>query len=76
MIFVTESWLRHDSLLSNTAYDLFRKDQPDGYGGVAVFARNTLKVVSVDLLPIYRSLECVAFDAVLSTASCYRFICF
>ena len=35
VIFVTESWLRHDYpdalLLSNTAYDLFRKDRPDGY---------------------------------------------
>ena len=49
VIFVTESLLRHDFpdslLLSNTAYDLFRKDRPDGYGGVAVFVRNTLKVV-------------------------------
>ena len=46
VIFVTESLLRHDFpdslLLSNTAYDLFRKDRPDGYGGVAVFVRNTL----------------------------------
>ena len=72
VIFVTESWLRHDFpdslLLSNTAYDLFRKDRPDGYGGVAV--------VSFDLLPIYSSLERVAFDLVYSTASCYLFICF
>ena len=62
--------------MSNTAYDLFRKDRPDGYGGVAVFLRNTLKVVSFDLPPIYSSLECVAFDVVLSTTSCHRFICF
>ena len=79
VIFVTESWLRHDFpdalLLSNTAYDLFRKDRPDGYG-VAVFLRNTLEVVSFDLPPIYSSLECEAFDVVLSTASCYRLICF
>ena len=79
VIFVTESWLRHDFpdalLLSNTAYDLFRKDRPDIYG-VAVFLRNTLEVVSFDLPPIYSSLECVAFDVVLSTASCYLFICF
>ena len=73
MIFVTESWLRHDFpdalLLSNTAYDLFRKDRSDIYGGVAVFLRNILEVVSFDLPPIYSSLECVAFDVVLSTAS-------
>ena len=73
VIFVTESWLRHDFpdalLLSNTAYDLFRKDRPDIYGGVAVFLRNILEVVSFDLPPIYSSLECVAFDVVLSTAS-------
>ena len=38
--------------------------------------QSMIKVVSFDLLPIYSSLECVAFDVVLSTASCYRFICF
>ena len=41
-----------------------------------MFLRNILEVVSFDLPPIYSSLECVAFDVVLSTASCYRFNCF
>ena len=80
MIFITESWLRYDFpdslVLSKTSYSLFRKDRLDGYGGVAVFVSNLLKVVSIDIPPMYSSLECVAFDLVLSRASCYRFICF
>ena len=80
VIFITESWLRYDLpdslVLSKASYSLFRKDQPDGYGGVAVFVSNLLKVVSIDIPPMYSSLECVAFDLVLSKASCYRFICF
>ena len=79
MIFITESWLRYDFpdslILSKTSYSLFRKDRPDGYGGVAVFVSNLLKVVSIDIPPMYSSLECVALDLVLSKASCYRFIC-
>ena len=80
MIFITESWLRYDFpdslVLSKTSYSLFRKDRPDGYGGVAVFVSNLLKVVSIYIPPMYSSLECVAFDLVLSKASCYRFIYF
>ena len=80
VIFITESWLRYDFpdslVLSKTFYSLFRKDRPDGYGGVAVFVSNLLKVVSIDIPPMYSSLECVAFDLVLFKASCYHFICF
>ena len=43
---------------------------------MAVFVSNLLKVVSIDIPPMYSSLECVAFDLVLSRASCYCFICF
>ena len=53
MIFITESWLRYDFpdslVLSKTSYSLFRKNRPDGYGGVAVFVSNLLKVVSIDI---------------------------
>ena len=57
MIFITESWLRYDFpdslVLSKTSYSLFRKDRLDGYGGVAVFVSNLLKVVSIDIPPMY-----------------------
>ena len=67
IIFVTEMWLHSDFpdflFLSNYVYTIFRKDRGDGYGvGVAIFVKNSLKAVFVDLDPVFLSLECIVLD--------------
>jgi len=78
LIFVTESWLNptlSDALLSNsTDYTVFRKDRSDGYGGVAIFAKISLKVISIDLSPRFSSLECLHVSVISHQKDC-RFVC-
>jgi len=78
LIFVTESWLNptiSDALLvGNTDYYVFRKDRPDGYGGVAIFTKTSLNVASIDLLPRFSTLECLQIDVIVRQES-YRFVC-
>ena len=77
IIFVTETWLHSDFpdslLLPNY---VFRKVRGGGYGGVAIFVKNSLKAVFVDLDPVFLSLECIVLDLLVSGYPCIRCVCF
>ena len=79
IIFVTETWLHSDFpdslLLPNHVYHIFRKDRGGGYGGVAIFVKNSLKAVFVDLDPVFLSLECIVLDLLVSGYPCIRCVC-
>lgn len=81
IIFVTETWLNPkipDALLlagSNDSYSIFRKDRRDGYGGVAVFVKNTLKPVEIELPPVFSTIEAIEIDIHLNRNTVYQFIC-
>ena len=66
LILVTESWLCSSDpdclLLSNSQYNLHRKDRINGYGGVAVFVRNVLSIVHIDLPNDFTNTECMVLD--------------
>ena len=79
IIFVTESWPRSDFsdslLLPNSIYAIFRKDRGDGYGGVAVFVKTSLRAVHVDLDPVFLFLECIVLDVLARDCLCMRLVC-
>lgn len=56
-------------------YTVFRKDRGDGYGGVAIFVKTSLKIVNVDLDPVFLSLECIVLDLLIKGYPCIRCIC-
>ena len=77
-MFVTASWFRSSEpdcfLLSKLQYTVHRKDR-NGYGGVAVFIRNVLSIVHIDLPNDFPTIECVVLDVLEFRDCLYHFIC-
>lgn len=75
IIFGTETWLSPNT---NTAeflpreYNIFRQDRPDGYGGVLLAFRNTLKVTEYPLVNTY---NCEIVAATLTQQEQKTIIC-
>ena len=72
ILFITESWLKpefvNSLLIENCDYSIFRQDKLQAKGGgVAIVAKNNLKLLSVPIPAAYSTIEVTGVDVLLSS---------
>jgi len=73
VVVFTETWLRSsvfDSEIFCNSYDVYRRDRPDGYGGVLVAVRSACRSERV-LSPLFDDLEFIALKIQLQGKAVY-----
>ena len=76
-IMVTETWLRSVTndgyLIGGEPYHVFRCDRSDGFGGVAVFYKNSINVNKVDI-HVVPGIDMICMEFTIKRDLKYRFV--